>query len=181
MSYRHITSTTTEPTLPPSDISSDQSHDETQALSQISFLQLNCNRSKPVLLQLLSQQHHHILLVQEPSINPHTLSAPTHQGWHLIMPLGFIQSEDAKRPKTCIYLTKNLPTASFTPVTSGSGLLTAVEINDPDTNTLLRVISFYNPPTTFEGLPVLDRWLRTHYRRRIPTLLTMDGNLHHRH
>lgn len=180
MNCRLIASPKTVPNPPPSDISVDTTPDETNTHGQISFLQLNCNRSKPVLLQLLSQQHHHVLLVQEPWINPHTLLAPTHQSWHLIMPLGYKPTNDDKRPKSCIYITKAFATATFTQLTSGSGLLAAVEIRDPDTNTLFHVISLYNPPTSFDGLPVLDGWMKDQYRRRIPTLLVMDGNLHHK-
>lgn len=180
MNHRQLTPPTTAPPPPPSDISDNLSRDETNVPNQLSLLQLNCNRSKPVLLQLLSQKHHHILMVQEPWVNPHTLSDPTHQGWHLIMPLGFTPSDTDKRPKTCIYLSRSIPTAAFTPLTSGSGLLTAVEIRDPDVNILMRVVSLYNPPTSFDGLPVLDCWLKHHYSRRVPTLLSMDGNLHHK-
>lgn len=181
MNLRPVTPSTMVPLPPPSDISETLSRDETEIPSQISFLQLNCNRSKPVLLQLLSQQNHHIFLVQEPWINPHTLVAPAHPAWHLVMPLGFTPSDTDKRPKTCIYLSRSVPTAEFTPLASSSGLLTAFEVRDPTANILLRVVSLYNPPTSFNGLPVLEYWLKQHYSRRVPTLLAMDGNLHHKH
>lgn len=180
MNIRPPSPTTTEPEPPPSTNLSACNQDETNSYTQLSLIQLNCHRSKPVLLQLLSQQHHHLLLIQEPWVNPHTLSAPTHPAWHLIMPLGFTPSEEDKRPKSCIYISRSLPTESYTPIPSGSGLLTAVEIRGPYAIGPLRVISLYNPPTSFTGLPVLEHWMKQHHRCRTPTLLTMDGNLHHK-
>lgn len=146
MNYKSPLIPILEPAPPPTEILSNPSQDETITFSQLSILQLNCNGSKPVFLQLLSQQHHHILIVQETWVKPHTLLAPTHPSWHVVMPLGFTPSEDDKRQKTCIYLAKTIPTASFTPVPSGSGPLTAVELCDPNVNTLIRLVSLFITP-----------------------------------
>lgn len=40
-------------------------------------------------------------------------------------------------------------------------------------------MSFYNRPSTNEGLPLLKSWLEQHHDRLIPTIIGMDANLHH--
>ena len=84
------------------------------------------------------------------------------------------------RSKTCIYITKSTPTRAFTSLPTNSALLTAVDVDDPEANLRLRLLSWYNPPTTFTGLPVLKIWLQHHNQWSTPTLIGMDSNLHHK-
>ncbi|KAG0143195.1 hypothetical protein CROQUDRAFT_49201, partial [Cronartium quercuum f. sp. fusiforme G11] len=44
----------------------------------------------------------------------------------------------------------------------------------------ITVISCYNPPSDFRGIPALKNWLETFYNRHTPLLLMIDANLHHR-
>ncbi|MBW0486188.1 hypothetical protein O181_025903, partial [Austropuccinia psidii MF-1] len=38
-----------------------------------------------------------------------------------------------------------------------------------------------NPPSTFDGIDLLDRWLQSESTRQTPTFVMMDSNLHHPH
>lgn len=148
--------------------------------SSLTLLQLNVHRSESVLHNVLHTQSYHMILVQEPWISPFTLSAVVHPSWHLIMPMGHKPQTIEDRAKTCIYLSKTIPTKSFTYLPTDSPLLTALDLDDSEASLRLRVLSWYNPPTDFCGLPVLQQWMSHHNRRNVPTLLSMDSNLHHR-
>lgn len=63
---------------------------------------------------------------------------------------------------------------------SGSPLITAVEITNADGMTpKLRILSIYNPLRHNTGLPLLATWPQQFSDWKIPTVLGMDGNLHH--
>lgn len=127
--------------------------------SSLTLLQLNAHRSEAVLQNVLHAQQHHILLIQEPWISKYNMLPVTHPSWHLIMPMGHNPTSPEDRAKTCIYISKTAPTRTFTPVPTESALLTAVDIDDPAAGLWLQVVSWYNPPTSFCGLPVLTQWL----------------------
>lgn len=170
-----------EPPLPPEFTETEEF--TPSPLSPSSFftlIQLNAHRSESVLHNILSTQSYHAILVQEPWISSFTLSAVVHPAWHLIMPMGHKPQLLDNRAKTCIYLSKSFPTKSFTSLPTNSPLLTAIDLDDPATNLRLRTLSWYNPPADFSGLPVLQQWLHRNNRRNVPTLLSMDSNLHHR-
>ncbi|MBW0498142.1 hypothetical protein O181_037857 [Austropuccinia psidii MF-1] len=42
------------------------------------------------------------------------------------------------------------------------------------------LLSVYNTPTSFDGLPHLQTWLNNLVNRNTPTLIIIDSNLHHR-
>lgn len=148
--------------------------------SSLTLLQLKAHRSEAVLHNVLHSQSYHVLMIQEPWVSKFTLLPAVHPAWHLITPMGHTPKTLDERMKTCIYISKTVPTKAFTSLPTKSPLLTAIDIDDPLVGLHLRLLSWYNPPTDFSGLPVLRSWLQRFNRRRTPTLLTMDSNLHHR-
>lgn len=170
-----------EPNPPPSSIILDEVDPQPPSFtSPITLLQINSHRSKAVLQNVLQAQTHHLIAVQEPWINRFTLRPVDHPAWDLVLPMGHASTSLDDQVKTCIYLSKTFPTKTFTALPTGSPLLTAVEIDDPEVNLRLRAVSWYNPPADFCGLPVLREWLSRHKRRSTPKLLPIDSNLHHR-
>lgn len=138
-----------EPQHPPDSV---DLHEPSQSLSSFSFalLQLNAHCSEAVLQNVLHHQSHHVLLIQEPWISKHTLLLVTHPAWHLVIPMGHNPSSLDDRAKTCIYITKTIPTKSFILLPTHSALLTAVDLDDPSANLRLRHVSWYNPPHHFQ-------------------------------
>lgn len=158
--------------LPPSELAS----------PTIKILQLNCFNTQPVLHEILSLDNIDILLLQEPWINTYTHRVPTHTEWHAILPYDYTPDNLQTKFRTCIYIRKTFKTDDISILPSKSPYITAAEIktHDPHIRTL-RVVSFYNRPTTNEGIPVLQDWLNLHSSRTVPTIIGMDGNLHHPH
>lgn len=150
--------------------------------SDIRILQLNCFNTQAVLHEVLNLNDIEILLLQEPWINTYTHRVPTHTNWHTILPYDYTPTDLQTKFRTCIYITKRLKVEDISVLPSGSPFITAVEVQFHDIHIQrLRLLSFYNRPTTNEGLPVLQNWLSQHSSRVIPTLVGMDSNLHHQH
>lgn len=148
----------------------------------IRILQLNCFNTQPVLHEILSLEDIDILLLQEPWINTHTHRVPTHAEWHAILPYDYIPDSLQTKFRTCIYIRRKFNAEDISILPSKSPYITAAEIKTHNPHIKnLRVISFYNRPTTNEGIPVLQDWLNLHSSRTIPTVIGMDGNLHHPH
>lgn len=148
----------------------------------IKILQLNCFNTQSVLHETLSLEDIDILLLQEPWINTFTLRTPTHIDWHTILPYDYTPSDLQTKFRTCIYIRKKIKVEDISILPSKSPFITAVEIKTHDpVIQKLRVMSFYNRPTTNEGIPVLQDWISQHSSRTIPTLIGMDSNLHHQH
>lgn len=63
---------------------------------------------------------------------------------------------------------------------SGNTYITALDLTlENPVIPKIRVLSFYNRPSTNEGVPLLKNWLEQHLDRQIPTVIGMDANLHH--
>lgn len=160
MNYRNSTEPIPEPCQPPESITLSEQESHPPSHTSIMILQLNTHRSEAVLQNLLQTQTHHVLLIQEPWIRKYNLLPVSHPSWHLVMPMGHNPTSLDDRAKSCIYITKQFPTKTFTALPTNSALLTAIDIDDSDTNLRLRVLSWYNPPSDFGGLPVLKHWLQ---------------------
>lgn len=145
-----------EPCQPPDLPETDNLHLSLSSFS-LTVLQLNAHRSEAVLQNVLHAQQHHVLLIQEPWINKHTLMSANHPAWHLVMPMGHTPMSLDDRAKTCIYINKVIPTKAFASIPTESALLTAIDLDDPTAGLRVRIISWYNPPSDFCGLPVLKR------------------------
>lgn len=180
MNYHELAPPLQEPRHPPAFIPYPEQTQYPHPPSSLSLLQLNAHRSEAVLQHILQDSEHHILLIQEPWISRYTLLPVIHPSWHLVMPMGHHPTSLDDRAKTCIYISKVIPTKAYMALPTGSALLTAIDLDDPAANLRLRLLSWYNPPADFCGIPVLREWLRRHNRRSVPTLLGMDSNLHHK-
>lgn len=142
--------------------------------------QLNCFNGKAITLNLLADRTHDILILQEPWIDPFTLRLPPHPAWHDFTPYNYKAKSYAERNRTGIYVSKQIPSWLISMLPSKSPLLTAIEVQVPQSRLgKLRVLSAYNPPTHNTGLPVLKDWLSQHNDRRVAAIIGIDGNLHH--
>lgn len=148
--------------------------------SVLKILQLNCFNTQPVLHEILNLDDIDVLLLQEPWINFHTHRVPTHVEWHAILPYDYTPDSMQTKFRTCIYVRKKYNANDISILPSKSPFLTAIDLktHDPHIKTV-KLISFYNRPTSNEGIPVLKNWLDIHSTRDVPTLIGMDGNLHH--
>lgn len=150
--------------------------------SDLKILQLNCFNTQPVLQEVLNLEHIDILLLQEPWINVYTHRVPPHIEWHTVLPYDYTPDSPQTKFRTCIYVRKTIKAEDILVLPSKSPFITAAEIrtHDPHVGNI-RVISFYNRPSTNEGIPVLQDWLTRNSSRTVPPLIGMDGNLHHHH
>lgn len=150
--------------------------------TDLKILQLNCFNTQPVLHEVLNLEDVDVLLLQEPWINIYTHRVPSHAEWHTVLPYDYTPNSPQSKFRTCIYIRKKIKAEDILILPSKSPFVTAAEIktHDPYVGTI-RVISFYNRPSTNEGIPVLQDWLNRYSSRTIPTLVGMDGNLHHHH
>lgn len=148
--------------------------------SALLIAQLNCFNGKNITLNILANKDYSILLLQEPWIDPHTFQLPPHPAWHDFTPYDYAAKSYNERPRTGIYVTKRIPSWLINILPSKSALLTAVEVELPNSNiSKLRAVAAYNPPTHNTGLPVLRNWLQTHNERKTATIIGIDRNLHH--
>lgn len=146
----------------------------------LQIIQLNCFNKQETTQEVLNLENVDILLLQEPWINPFTQKVLAHQAWHDVTPYDHIPTELTNKFRTCIYVAKKHPIQNISVLPSGNAFITAIEIVTGDAMTpKLRVMSFYNRPSTNEGLPLLKEWLDRHLDRRVPSLIGMDANLHH--
>ncbi|MBW0517353.1 hypothetical protein O181_057068 [Austropuccinia psidii MF-1] len=142
--------------------------------SSISLYQLNCHNCYNTTMRMLNTELKcAALLIQEPWTNPFDWQTPLHLNWHRILPNGKPREQEGQT-HTCIYINKSIPFPTNTP------LLTWVSILHLNPATpKLTLVSIYNPPTGFTGLPPLQNWLNNKSSRSHPTLLMIDSNLHH--
>ncbi|MBW0482641.1 hypothetical protein O181_022356 [Austropuccinia psidii MF-1] len=150
--------------------------------SDITLFQLNChNRYDTTFSVLNSELTHTALLLQEPWINQHNGLPPTHQAWHRITPITNPRNKNNK-PRACIYISKRIPAHHIVNHIQENNLLTAITLTEvSDSTPQVTLLSLYNPPSTFEGLNLLDQWLQNESTRQTPTFIMMDSNLHHPH
>lgn len=176
----HVTDPSKEPTQK---APLDQSTDEDLIFlekTSLKIAQLNCFNRQAVVENILAEEMFDVLILQEPWIKPHTLRAPSHPAWHDIMTYDYIAKSYPEKARTCIYVSKRIPSWSIALLPSGSPFITAVEIRNLEARLpRIRILSVYNPPSHNTGLPALEKWLEQHSTRRIPTLMGMDANLHH--
>lgn len=142
-------------------------------------LQLNCRRSKHVMLSLFNSsttQLFSIIAVQEPWPNPFDNLPPNQKGWTLVCPTPKSLSQD-DRPQVCLYIRQDLE-AQLNPIFSPSCDLAACVVAVPGFTFL--IANVYNQPSTFLGFTALDELLRLLPRdiQRLPMICTTDSNLH---
>lgn len=162
----------TQPTIPTNPASEED--------PRLHILQLNCFKKHDTTQELLQLDDVDILLLQEPWTNPFNFSIPTHQMWHNITPYDHIPKDAQTKFCTCIYVARKHPVQNISILPSGNTFITALELRTGDMKIpKIRVMSFYNRPSTNEGLPLLQTWLEQNLDRNIPTIIGMDANLHH--
>lgn len=153
---------------------------ETTDIPSLNIIQLNCFNRHDTVQEVLNLTDVDILLLQEPWTNPFTFKVMTHQMWHDITPYNHVPQEAQSKYCTCIYISKRYRLQNICVLPSKSTYITAVDLKTDDmTLPHLRVMSFYNRPSTNEGLPLLKQWLVQHGNRSTPTVIGMDANLHH--
>ncbi|MBW0575402.1 hypothetical protein O181_115117 [Austropuccinia psidii MF-1] len=87
-----------------------------------------------------------------------------------------------KKPRTCIYINKQIPSHQIINHPQESNLLTTITLLGVyNSIPQLTLLSLYNPPTTFSAINILNQWLQTEATQQTPTLLVMASNLHHPH
>ncbi|MBW0528316.1 hypothetical protein O181_068031 [Austropuccinia psidii MF-1] len=154
------------------------SEDDNQHLTNhpeyLSFLQLNCHNRYDSTLSILNTELTHVAsLFQEPWTNPFDWLPPMHRNWHRYTPRS-TPSNHNERPRACIYINRNIPTHQI------HYLLSWITINNIHPSIpKITLLSLYNTPTKFEGLPLLQEWLNNTSRRDTPCFIMMDSNLHH--
>ncbi|MBW0521937.1 hypothetical protein O181_061652 [Austropuccinia psidii MF-1] len=150
--------------------------------SDLTFFQLNCHNRYDTTFSILNPKlTHTALLLQEPWINPHNWLPPTHQAWHRITPVTNPRSKGEKS-QACIYISKRIPARHIVNHMQENNLLLAITLLEVSESTPhITLLSLYNPPSTFEGLNLLDHWLQIESKRQTPTFIMMDSNLHHPH
>lgn len=147
---------------------------------RLTILQLNCFNKHDTTQELLQLGNVDILLLQEPWTNPFNYSIPHHQMWHGITPYDHNPKDLQTKYRTCIYVAKKHPIQNISILPSGNTFITALELKTGDQEIpRLRVMSFYNRPSTNEGLPLLKIWFDHNSDRHTPMILGMDANLHH--
>jgi hypothetical protein len=143
------------------------------------ILQLNCHVARKVTLSILHMtSSYQILALQEPWVDAHTLSPPTHRDWHLFLGFEHVPTNWNDRHKACLYVRKTIGSEKINQLPGGGKLLVGIEIELQPAKSL-QIINLYNPPTLFLGLDPLDTWMTNQNTRQIATILCMDSNLHH--
>lgn len=127
---------------------------------RLKIIQLNCFNRHDTVQELLNLNDIDILLLQEPWTNPFTFRVMTHQMWHDITPYDHVPQDLYSKFRTCIYVSKKYPIKNILVLPSRSTYITAIDLKTDDFEIpQLRVLSFYNRPSTNEGLPLLKQWL----------------------
>lgn len=156
------------------------STDEPSTYPCLQIIQLNCFNKQDTTQELLNLETTDVLLLQEPWINPFTHKVLTHPAWHDVTPYDYVPTELTNKFRTCIYIAKRHSIQNISILPSGTAFITAVDIVTGDAvMPRLRVMSFYNRPSTNEGSTLLKIWLDQHLSRSVPMLIGMDANLHH--
>ncbi|MBW0539137.1 hypothetical protein O181_078852 [Austropuccinia psidii MF-1] len=136
---------------------------DSQALETI--LKLNCHNCRDTMFSLLNRELTQLaLLLQEPWTYSHNRQPPSHPNWHVLSPTPRADKKE-DRPRTCIYINKNIPLYSIAHKPSHKPLLTTATIKlqldcEPK---ILTLVSLYNPPVTFSGLDPWNDWLGSMY------------------
>lgn len=154
----------TPPPPPLSVPSSPSSSTENNLLhSDLRIFHHNCHLRLDVTERILTQIQYNIIALQEPYINPHTLRPPPHPAWNIFLSFDHHPKDYQDRHLTCIYISKRIPTYVVSLLSSGSSILTGVELKPEGATTpALRILSCYNPPADHRGLPTLKNWLQSH-------------------
>lgn len=179
----HTRETNNLPPYPPPDPTDHHAQDPNSIISdlpRLKIIQLNCFNKQDTTQELLNLADVDVLLLQEPWTNPFTHRVMSHQMWHDVTPYDHVPQDTQSKFRTCIYVARKHPLKNIFMLPSKSTYITAIDIKTEDAGLpKLRVMSFYNRPSTNEGLPLLKQWLEQHGDRHIPTIIGMDANLHH--
>ncbi|KAI7944162.1 hypothetical protein MJO28_011690 [Puccinia striiformis f. sp. tritici] len=162
--------------------SSTSSNSINSSSSVFKILQLNCHNGFDVTHNALnSDSNFSVLILQEPWVNPKTYKLPHYVNWTSILDQNHSPIDYNDKHRTCFFISKSFNSSNIHPLPDGSRILSAVDLDlDNEKIKKLRLINLYNPPRTFEGIEVLDKWLNSHNNRHIPSFICMDSNLHHR-
>lgn len=145
----------------------------------LKLLQLNCHVSKETTLSVLhSSPDYFFLILQEPWINPFTLSPPEHQEWRVFTAFEHCPLQWSNRHRVCVYIKRDIPSMKIKQLSDCGQFLLGLDVTLPSSKTI-RILNVYNTPRTFPALELLQNWLKVHNSRQVPTLLCMDANLHH--
>lgn len=148
-------------------------------LDDFSFLQLNCHISKEITLTLLHHLPKNIIFIlQEPWVNPFTLSPPIHPNWHMLASYDHNPRDWRDQHKCCVYVHKSIPSKAILQLPCGSKHVMGVTIKGA-CGKLFLVINVYNLPGTNAGLKDLHCLLPGIHHIFVPTCIFMDANLHH--
>lgn len=127
---------------------------------ELKIIQLNCFNRHDTVQEALNLTDTDVLLLQEPWTNPFTFKVMYHHMWHDITPYDHVPQDTHSKFRTCIYISKKYPLKNIYILPSKSTYITAVDLKTDNTELPhLRVMSFYNRPSTNEGLPLLKLWL----------------------
>lgn len=122
-------------------------------------------------LRDLDSRKHHIIAIQEPWTNPRSRCTVSDPRYHLALPM-------RTTPRTCMYISKELPTDKWT-FTEHSGHLTTLALQVE--NTTIHVHNCYNPPSTLHSSTELGTLslLKEVLAKEGQHILLGDFNLHH--
>lgn len=157
-----------------------EQHTEMTDYSKSKIIQLNCFNRHDTVQEILNLNDIDILILQETWTNPFNFRIMFHHMWHDVTPYDHVPQDAQSKFRTCIYISKRYPLKNICILPSRSTYITAVDLKtDYSGIPRLKVMSFYNRPSTNEGLPLLKQWLDQFGDRHIPTIIGMDANLHH--
>ncbi|POW06389.1 hypothetical protein PSTT_09021 [Puccinia striiformis] len=145
------------------------------------LLQLNCHVSKTTTLSVLNSSPSFLLLaLQEPWVDHDSFLPPNHKDWILFSAHEHKPVDFHDRHRVCIYVRKSLGASAVNQLSTGGKFLLGLDITLRP-NLIIRLINVYNTPRSFPALTLLRSWLDSFNDRSIPSLICIDGNLHHPH
>lgn len=121
----------------------------------------------------------HCLLIQEPYLHWANHLPKTDPNWHMVPPLMNLDpsSTGDSRVKGVVYINTQLPSHSFSPISTNSPLIAGATLALPLPHPPLHLLSAYIPPGPAQEMHHLKPILAS--LRPNPVLLGMDSNLHH--
>lgn len=118
------------------------------------------------------------LSLQELWINPLTNMPLDHGAWWTIFSPTHTPMSLSDKHQTVLYISKSLASADISSLPHSTKFIIAVDLRLPSQSTL-RLVNMYNPPTSRQGIQDLATFLLHQNNRCIPTIITTDANLHH--
>lgn len=148
---------------------------------QIRILQINTHQSMNITTPLFNNpqtQIFHVLIIQEPPTSWGSTKAAVDPNWHVIEPLtddSYVPTDDT-RPKSFIYVNKNLPSHSFSQLLTNFLNIAGIKLTLLDPQPPLQIILAYLPPGWADVMHTLTPIVTIAGRATV--LLGMDSNLH---